>query len=106
MKDLEVGITYVKNGKYYLAVNEKTLVTYEDGTFKVKNTYKDHEACRNLAVDELCKEWNISTTQLDELSPKYFTPKDCGQKYPSDRAARRRDQLREPPIRTVKFIHQ
>lgn len=102
----EIGMTYAKNGKYFIAVNDETLATYENGRFITKKPYSEHQPCRALPVETLCESWKISTSKLDELSSAFFTPRNCRDRSPSERAARRYEAMREAPIRLVKFVSQ
>ena len=102
----EVGMTYAKNGKYFIAVDTETLATYEKGRFITKRPYTEYYPCRGLPVDTLCESWKITTTTLDKLSNEFFTPKNCRDKLPSERSARRFEAMRESPIRVVKFVNQ
>lgn len=105
-KELEIGVTYHKNGKYFIAVTEKLLATYEHGNFTTRKPYSSYIADRQLPVESLCDVWKISTQKLDELSRKYFTPANCRDQRPSERTARKNEMFREPPIRIVKYQQQ
>ena len=101
--DYEVGMTYSKNGKYFLAVGDRTLVTIKNGKFVEVNPYTRYEPCRSLSVENLCKLWNIKVSRLDELSREYFTPDDCHDANPSYRTAQRRNMNRPPSIRIIRL---
>ena len=64
LSDYEVGMTYAKNGKYFLAVGSRTLVTYRDGAFVEINPYSRYEPARSLSVEGLCKHWNLTVEAL------------------------------------------
>lgn len=101
--DYEVGMTYTKNGKYYLAVGDKTLVTVKEGEFQEVQPYSRYEPVRSLSVDSLCALWEIGVERLDEVSQRYFTPADCHDANPSYRTAQRRNMNRPPSIPVVRL---
>ena len=103
LSDYEVGMTYTKNGKYFLAVGSRTLVTCKEGDFFEINPYSRYEPARSLSVESLCKQWNVSVETLDNLSRGYFTPRDCHDANPSYRTAQRRNMNREPSIRIIRL---
>lgn len=101
--DYEVGMTYSKNNKYYLAISDRTLVTCKDGEFQEINPYSKYDPIRSLSVENLCKIWGIEISRLDELSRRYFTPNDCNDANPSYRTAQRRNMNRPPSIRIIRM---
>jgi hypothetical protein len=101
--DYEVGMTYTKNGKYFLAVADKILVTLKEGEFQEISPYSRYEPCRNLSVENLCDLWDIRVSELDALSRRYFTPRDCHDANPSYRTAQRRNMNRPASIRVIRL---
>jgi len=101
--DYEVGMTYCKNGKYFIAVDERTLVTWKDDKFVEVHPYSKYEPARSLSVDGLCRQWDIPMSKLDDISRKYFTPEDCHDANPSYRTAQRRNMNRPASIRVISF---
>lgn len=104
MKNLEIGITYYRDGKYYVAVQEDTLAGYENGKLFTQEPVYDYTACRGLEVKDLCKKWNVGDVELNNLSKLFFTPLTCKDQNPSERTARKNEGRRTPPIRIVKMI--
>lgn len=102
--EFEVGMTYLKNGKYYLAVGDRRLVTLKDGELTEISPYSRYEPARSLSVEALCKHWGVSLERLDQLTAKFFTPQLCHDASPSYRTAQRRNMFREPSIRTVSLV--
>jgi len=101
--DYEIGMTYHKNGRYFLAVGERTLVTMRDGEFQDSSPYTRYEPVRNFSVESLCDIWDVPISRLNELSDRYFTPTSCHDATPSYRTAQRRNMLREAPIRVIRL---
>lgn len=62
---------------YYLAVEDKTLVSYKNkkfGTYSIakeKGLFKHEE---NLAVKSLVKYWKVDLKHFDKHMKKYFSP--------------------------------
>jgi len=81
MSTFEVGLVYSspssrkKDKIYYLAIHNKTLVTYRNGRFGRYSTKKHNHALEhNISVQDLCKHWEIKITDLDQYMRNYFSP--------------------------------
>jgi hypothetical protein len=103
ISDYEVGMTYTKSGKFFLAVDSRTLVTFRDGDFIEINPYSRYEPARSLSVESLCRHWGVKIERLDEVSRQYFTPYECHDANPSYRTAQRRNMNRESSIRIIRL---
>lgn len=70
----EIGVVYRKAGRFYLAVTDRILITFKDGELVEVRPYQRYDMVRSLAVEELCGEWGIPLSRLDETSAKYLAP--------------------------------
>lgn len=70
----EIGVVYKKNARYYLAVDEGTLISFRDGELQEVRPQVRYEVVRSIAVETLCNLWGITLDALDEQTAKYLTP--------------------------------
>lgn len=61
---------------YYVAISSVTLVTYKDNTFGQYTMKKHNHAQETISVRRLCKQWKISTKDLDTFMSGHFCPDD------------------------------
>lgn len=72
----EIGVVYRKNGRHFLAVGGRTLISFDgDGNKQeVRPTGSRYEAVRTISVEDLCRGWGITLTDLDEVTTSYLAP--------------------------------
>lgn len=83
---LEIGMLYKKMGmpQLYLAVDTDAFLTIRKGKLtKFRPRSNFFYQVRNLSIDDLCKQWNISTKALDEISAKFLAPNPESRMKPS-----------------------
>jgi hypothetical protein len=71
---LEIGVVYRKGARYYLAVSERTLITFRGDQVHEVRPHTSYDPVRSLSVDELCRSWGIDTRRLDEVVGGYVAP--------------------------------
>lgn len=74
----EVGVVYRKNSRYYLAVSDRELIAFHQGRLVEVRPYFKYDAVRGVPVEELCKRWGVSSSDLDEVTRSYFAPSPDG----------------------------
>lgn len=74
--DWEIGTVYKskKTNKYFVAVTNEKLVTYDRGRFQVFTTGDKHIARPNLSFKQLTKIWKISPSAIDDYMAKWLAP--------------------------------
>lgn len=85
----EIGVVYKKNGRHFLAVTNKTLITFTKGELQEVRPYAKYEVVRSISVDELCQLWGVALEQLDKVTASYLAPSTEGLKT-RPRGSRRR----------------
>ena len=95
----EIGMTYVKSSKVYLAVSDVLLVTWKNGGLVEIKPYSKYDIAREITVKQICRKWKITVEQLDEETRGYFTPYNCKDSRPSGKRRQPSD-----PIRLVKIF--
>ena len=81
----EIGVTYLKASKIYLAVSDVMLVTWKNGKLKEIVPYSKYEIARDISTIELCNRWCIELDTLDKVTKSYFTPSQCKDAAPTGR---------------------
>lgn len=99
----EIGVVYRKNGRLYLAVSERDLITFKNGRVVEVKPYNKYEVVRSISVDELCKRWGITIEQLDRETAKFLAPSPEGIK-PRPRGSRRQRVADEYAWKTLRLI--
>jgi hypothetical protein len=102
----EIGVVYRKNSRYYLAVSERTLITFKNGEVQEIRPYARYDVVRSISVEELCGKWAITLDHLDEVTAKYLAPSAEGVK-PRPRGSRRQraaDELAWRCLRTIRLL--
>jgi hypothetical protein len=102
----EIGVVYRKNSRYYLAVSERTLITFKNGEVQEIRPYARYDVVRSISVEELCQKWGISLDHLDGVTAKYLAPSAEGVK-PRPRGSRRQraaDELAWRCLRTIRLL--
>ena len=102
----EIGVVYRKNSRYYLAVSERTLITFKNGEVQEIRPYARYDVVRSISVEELCGKWSITLDHLDEVTAKYLAPSAEGVK-PRPRGSRRQraaDELAWRCLRTIRLL--
>ena len=96
-QEYEVGITYKKGSRYYVAISETEFFTINDGDCQLVEAQSDenYKAKRRMTVESLCAIWSISLKDLDEISAEFFTPTLCKDSTPSYRSAQKQEKFRE-----------
>lgn len=97
MKKFEIGITYVRNSRHYIAVQDHKCFTIDNGDIEIVSEADAHlyRANRRITVEKLCQIWKISSQQLDMISSSFFTPAHCRDAAPSYRTAQRDEKFRQ-----------
>lgn len=85
----EIGVVYKKNGRHFLAVSNKTLITFAKGEMQEVRPYAKYEVVRSISVDELCQQWGVPLDQLDKVTASFLAPATEGLKT-RPRGSRRR----------------
>lgn len=77
----EVGLVYSspstrkKEKIYYVAIQNKTLVTHRNGQFgKYSCNKSNHSLENNISVADLCDHWNINLSDFDSYMASHFAP--------------------------------
>jgi len=72
----EIGVVYRSpSGRFYLAVDWQLLITFvHDVIVECECSTSKFSVTRNISVEKLCREWNISQELLDEMSSEFFAP--------------------------------
>lgn len=102
----EIGVVYRKNSRYYLAVSERTLITFKGGELQEIRPYARYDVVRSISVEELCGKWGISLDELDGVTARYLAPAPEGVK-PRPRGSRRQraaDELAWRCLRTIRLL--
>jgi hypothetical protein len=99
----EIGVVYRKNARFFLAVSDRTLITYRDGGIQEVKPYVKYDAVRTISVEELCRRWGVSLDHLDTITSKYLAPANEGIK-PRPRGSRRRRVVDEQAWRNLRLI--
>lgn len=75
----EIGMVYQQNKTFYLAIAKHKLIHFSK---KIKTTYPQtrlgFRAHPRLSVDELCQKWNLSISELDEITLQFLKPSQTG----------------------------
>ena len=76
LEQYEIGVVYRKQGRHFLAVAPRTLISFDkDGRkHEVRPTGTRYEAVRTISVEDLCRGWGISLSELDEVTTSYLAP--------------------------------
>ena len=70
---IEVGACYRRGNKYYLGIDQFTLLTFKDGEAKLVTPRSHYSKAPVLtSVNDLMATWNVSMKEIDEVSKKYF----------------------------------
>lgn len=99
----EVGVVYRKNTRMFLAVSDRTLITWRDGEIQEVRPYAKYDAVRSISVEELCKRWGVDLDHLDTITSKYLAPELEGI-HPRPRGSRRRRAVDENAWRNLRMI--
>jgi hypothetical protein len=74
MTAFEIGVVYRKGGRLFLAVAERTLVTFKDGEPQEVRPQARYEMVRSISCEDLCQRWGITLDRLDQVTAKYLAP--------------------------------
>jgi urease accessory protein UreF len=61
MTEFEIGVSYRKDSRYFLAVAANKLITFKQGKLVEVSPYSKYDVVRSISVDELCARWNIDS---------------------------------------------
>jgi hypothetical protein len=86
--EFESGVVYERRSQLYLAVDNRTLITYQRGEWVEVRPYVKYKALRDVSVGHLCKGWSLTSAQFDEHVSSYFCPK--SRRATEDKNPRRR----------------
>lgn len=100
----EIGIVHVdKHGHRWLAVTNKTLISFKKGKrIKVTPSIK-YIPERNISVDELISLWGISLERLDEATVEFMSPP-VNRTRPSGPRKRQKDSMDGYNIRFARLL--
>ena len=101
----EIGVVYKKNSRFYLAVNDRELVSFKNQELIEVRPYIKYDVVRHMTVDDLCKCWEITTQILDRGSKPYFSPSADGIKprVGGARASRSQEDTSWKVYRTIRM---
>jgi hypothetical protein len=74
MAEFEIGLVYQKDRKYYIAVDERTLVSCKDGELVSVRPSSHYASVRSISVEELCEKWEIDLERFDVLMDGFIRP--------------------------------
>jgi hypothetical protein len=103
MSQFEIGVVYRKNSRLFLAVSDKTLMTFKDKKVSEVKPYAKYEVVRGISVEELCSRWGVTLDELDKATSKYLAPSTEGIK-PRPRGTRRKRAADEQAWRSLRMI--
>lgn len=99
----EIGVVYRKSNKLFLAVDERTLLTFKDGAPQEVKPNARYEVVRSISVEELCRLWGVALDDLDVQTAKYLAPSMEGLKT-RPRGSRRRRSVDEHAWKNLRMI--
>ena len=100
----EIGVVYRKNSRHFLAVDDKTLITFgKDGSLQEVKPYARYDVVRSISVEELCGVWGITLDRLDQATSSYLAPAAEGLKT-RPRGSRRQRAADEFAWRSLRMI--
>jgi len=99
----EIGVVYRKNGRFFLAVSNKVLMTFKDGQPSEVRPYHRYDSVRGVSVEDLCRQWGIKLSDLDAATSKYLAPSEEGLKT-RPRGSRRKRAADEHAWRALRTI--
>lgn len=74
MASYEIGLVYQKGSKYFIAVGEKSLVSYHGGVKLTIQPHSQYNTVRSISVEKLCEIWGIELEEFDLLMAEHLTP--------------------------------
>ncbi|MGE0708029.1 MAG: hypothetical protein AB7N76_17535 [Planctomycetota bacterium] len=99
----EIGVVYRKGKQLFLAVTNRLLITYKDAALQEVKPQARYDVVRGLSVEELCGEWGIPLSELDETTYRYLAPSREGLKT-RPRGTRRKAAADEDSWRQLRTI--
>ncbi len=99
----EIGVVYRKANRLFLAVDERTLVTFKGGEPQEVRPTARYDVVRTISCEDLCQRWEISLDRLDEITAKYLQPAAEGLKT-RPRGSRRPRVVDEQAWRSLRTI--
>lgn len=103
MTPYEIGVVYRKGGRLFLAMSEKTLITFKDGAMIEVKPVARYDAVRSISVDELCGRWGITLEQLDDVTMRYLMSA-AAEARPRPRGSRRQRVADEFAWKSLRLI--
>lgn len=102
----EIGVVYRKSGKLYLAVTEKTLISFKDGEMQEVRPQARYEMVRSISCEDLVARWGITLDRLDEVTAAYLAPATEGLKTRPRGSRRQRaaDEMAWRDLRTIRLL--
>lgn len=86
--EFESGVVYERRSQLYLAVDNRTLVTYQRGEWVEVRPYVKYKTLRDISVGSLCQSWGLKPEVFDQQMSHYFCPE--SRRAREDRNPRRR----------------
>lgn len=99
----EIGVVYRKNSKFFLAVTNRTLITFKNGELQEVRPHAKYEVVRSISCEELCQRWGITLRELDTITAGYLAPSTEGLKT-RPRGSRRRRAADEMAWRKLRLV--
>jgi len=90
----EIGVVYQKGSKFFLAVDQSTLVACKSGSLTRVRPTTTYNPVRSMTVEKLCAHWDLSLDQFDDLMSEHLSPEPTSIK-PRPRGTRRRKEADE-----------
>lgn len=100
----EIGVVYRKGGRLFLAMSERTLITFDkDGELVEVKPVARYDAVRTISVEDLCGRWGITLDHLDEVTQRYLMAQ-AAEARPRPRGSRRQRVADEFAWKTMRLI--
>ena len=74
MASYEIGVVYQRGSRYFIAVDDKTLVCCAGGDVSKVQPTTQYQLVRSISVEKLCEEWGIELDTFDFLMADYLAP--------------------------------
>jgi len=74
MAEFEIGVVYQKDTRYFIAVDDRTLVTCKNGSLMSVRPHTDYHLVRSISVEDLCVHWGVDLDTFDRLMEGQLAP--------------------------------
>lgn len=103
MTQYEIGVVYRKGSRLFLAMSERTLITFKDGELVEIKPAARYDAVRSISVEDLCGRWGITLDDLDQITSRYLMAA-AAEARPRPRGSRRQRVADEFAWKTMRMI--